>query len=75
MQSDKNVATNPITAVPFNTFAASKGAWDAAFVAAMVKMSMLGVDGSGLVDCTGALPGGSAKREVRRGNIFDRLRW
>lgn len=41
----------------------------------MTKMSMLGVDGAGLVDCTNALPGGSKKREVKRSNLFDRLRW
>ncbi|KAL5121522.1 hypothetical protein ACEQ8H_000594 [Pleosporales sp. CAS-2024a] len=72
---DKGIAQNPITAIPFNTFAASKGAWDAAFVSAMVKMSMLGVEDAGLVDCTSALPGGSRTREMRRSNLFDRLKW
>ena len=61
--------------LPFNTFALSKGAWDAAFVSAMTKMSMLGVDQSGLIDCTSALPGGSKKRDIRSSNIFDRLKW
>jgi hypothetical protein len=75
MQSDKNVAQHPLTAVPFDTFALSKGAWDAAFVSAMQKMSMLGVQDEGLIDCTSALPGGSKKRDVRNSNLFDRLKW
>ncbi|KAH7089834.1 heme peroxidase [Paraphoma chrysanthemicola] len=75
LEADKNVAQNPITAIPFNTFALSKGAWDLAFVSAMTKMSMLGVDGAGLVDCTSALPGGSRKREIKGANLFDRLKW
>ena len=58
LQSDKNVAQHPLTALPFSTFALSKGAWDAAFVSAMQKMSMLGVESDGLIDCTSALPGG-----------------
>jgi len=75
LQSDKNVAQNLLTAAPFATFALSKSAWDLAFVPAMTKMSMLGVDEDGLVDCTGALPGGSQKREVKGAGIGDRLRW
>jgi hypothetical protein len=64
-----------LTAVPFSAFALSKSVWDAAFVSAMQKMSMLGVDDKGLIDCTSALPGGSKKRDVRSSNIFDRLKW
>ncbi|KAJ4369662.1 hypothetical protein N0V83_005424 [Neocucurbitaria cava] len=75
LEADKNIAQDPVTSIPFASFALSKGAWDLAFVGAMTKMSMLGVEGGGLVDCTGALPGGSAKREVRRSNVFERLRW
>lgn len=75
LQADKNVAQNPLTAIPFDSFALSKGAWDLAFVNAMTKMSMLGVDGSGLLDCTSALPGGSRKREIKSSNVFDRLKW
>lgn len=61
--------------LPFNTFALSKGAWDLAFVSAMQKMSMLGVDSRGLIDCTSALPGGSKKRDVKNSNLFDRFRF
>lgn len=75
LQADKNIAQNPLTALPFSTFALSKGAWDVAFVAAMTKMSMLGVDRNGLIDCTSALPGGSRKREIKSANLFDRMKW
>lgn len=75
LQSDKNIAQNLLTSVPFALFALSKSAWDEAFVRAMTKMSMLGVNDDGLVDCTGALPGGSQKREVRAAGVWDRLRW
>jgi hypothetical protein len=61
--------------IPFNTFALSKGAWDVAFVSAMQKMSMMGVDQRGLIDCTSALPGGSGKRDIRSSNLFDRSKW
>jgi hypothetical protein len=75
LPSDRSIAQNPLTALSFSSFAVNKGAWDVAFVAAMQKMSMLGVDSDGLVDCTSALPGGSAKREIRNSNVFDRLKW
>lgn len=61
--------------IPFNTFALSKGAWDVAFVSAMQKMSMLGVNSKDLIDCTSALPGGSRKRDIRSSNVFDRFKW
>lgn len=61
--------------LPFNTFALSKGAWDVAFINAMQKMSMLGVDSKDLIDCTSALPGGSKKRDVKRSNVFDRFKF
>ncbi|KAF1833166.1 peroxidase 40 precursor [Decorospora gaudefroyi] len=76
LQSDRNLAQNPLTAIPFSAFALSKARWDEAFVGAMVKMGLLGVREQGLVDCTGALPGGAGrKREVRGGDVFDRLGW
>ncbi|PSN60262.1 heme peroxidase [Corynespora cassiicola Philippines] len=75
LQSDKNIASNLLTAAPFKSFAASQGLWAAAFVPAMTKMSMMGVDSKGLVDCTSALPGGSRKRDVKSSPLFDRLGW
>jgi hypothetical protein len=75
LPSDKSIAQNPLTMLPFNTFALSKGAWDRAFVSAMTKMSMMGVDQSGLIDCTSALPGGSRKRDIRNSNVFDRFKF
>lgn len=74
LQADKNIAQHPLTALPFSNFAVSKGAWDAAFVSAMTKLSMVGVDPNGLIDCTSALPGGSRKREIKSSNLFDRIR-
>lgn len=74
LESDKNLAKNLVTTGPFAAFAASKAAWAAAFVPAMTKMSMMGVQGE-LTDCTSALPGGSAKRDVKRAPLFDRLKW
>lgn len=75
LPSDKSVAQHPITKLPFNTFALSKRAWDMAFVSAMSKMSMLGVDQKGLIDCTSALPGGSKKRDMRNSDLFDRFKF
>jgi len=40
----------------------------------MLKMSMIGVDKSRLVDCTGALPKGSQKRDIKAAPIGARLR-
>ncbi|OSS47927.1 hypothetical protein B5807_06404 [Epicoccum nigrum] len=75
LPSDKSISQNPLTMLPFNTFALSKGAWDRAFVSAMTKMSMMGVDQSGLIDCTSALPGGSRKRDIKNSNVFDRFKF
>ncbi|KAF2729875.1 heme peroxidase [Polyplosphaeria fusca] len=72
LESDKNIANNLVTGIPFKAFSLSKGAWAAAFVPAMQKMSMMGVDGRGLIDCTSALPGGSQKRDVKNSPIGDR---
>lgn len=74
LKSDKALADNLISGVPFKAFELSKAAWSAAFVPAMAKMSMMGVSGK-LVDCTSALPGGSNKRDVKRANMFERLGW
>jgi hypothetical protein len=74
LQSDKALADNIISGVPFKAFALSQSAWSAAFVPAMAKMSMMGVSGK-LIDCTSALPGGSAKRDIKKANMFERLGW
>lgn len=75
LPSDKNLADHPVTGLAMKGFAVSQGAWSAAFVPAMAKLSMLGVEDEDLVDCTSALPGGSVRRDVRRSNVFERLRW
>jgi hypothetical protein len=75
LQSDKNIMNHRSTRASFTTFSVSKGLWDSAFVSAMTKMSMLGVNEKNMIDCTSALPGGSRKREIRSSNLFERLRW
>lgn len=73
LQSDKALSKAPLSTIPFNAFAKSQGAWAAAFVPAMTKMSLMGWRGGRGVDCTGALPGGSAKRDVKRASVWDRV--
>ncbi|KAF2710768.1 class II peroxidase [Pleomassaria siparia CBS 279.74] len=73
LESDKNLQTDSQTSGDFSNFASSQSAWASAFVPAMTKMSMLGVDDSGLVDCTSALPGGSSKRDVKKAPLFERM--
>ena len=75
LKADKNLADDVVAGVPFKTFAASQAVWAAAFVPAMTKLSILGVDGDGLVDCTSALPGRSRKRDIRRSSVWGRLGW
>ena len=73
--SDRNMANNFVTGASMRTFAVSQGAWNLAFVPAMERLGMHGVDQGGLIDCTSALPGGSRKREIKRSNMFERLGW
>lgn len=73
--ADKNLADDSQSSGAFTRFGQSQGAWAAAFVPAMEKMSMLGVTDADLIDCTSALPGGSTKRDVKRASLFDRLHW
>ncbi|KAF1961083.1 heme peroxidase [Byssothecium circinans] len=75
LQSDKNLAEDSVTKAPFVSFAASQTVWAAAFVPAMTKMSLIGVAGVTLTDCTGALPGGSGTRDVKRGPLLRSWRW
>jgi hypothetical protein len=73
--ADKNLANSPLTGASMRVFSLSAGAWSRAFVPAMTKMGMLGVEDEELVDCTSALPGGSRQRDVKRADVFDRARW
>jgi hypothetical protein len=75
LPSDKNLANNPLTGVSMRAFSFSAGAWSRAFVPAMTKLGMMGVEDEEMVDCTSALPGGSRKRDVKRSNVFERSRW
>ncbi|KAF2453287.1 heme peroxidase [Lineolata rhizophorae] len=75
-QSDRSLAhDDQRTAGPMQGFANSQGGWNAAFTAAMVKMSLRGVENPGeLVDCSEYLPRGTAPRNVRAAPINDRVR-
>lgn len=72
LESDKALADAFVSGEIFKTFARNQALWASAFVPAMTKMSMLGVDGGSLIDCTGALPGGSAKRDVKKASLWER---
>ncbi|KAI0121738.1 ligninase LG6 precursor [Xylariales sp. AK1849] len=50
--SDINLSNSSITSSDWNGFAASLSDWQAAFVPAMEKMAVLGVDESSLTDCS-----------------------
>lgn len=53
------------------------GKWTGAYADAMARLSVLGIPAdtaSGFVDCTGALPQGSNRRDVRAAPINDRAR-
>jgi hypothetical protein len=75
--ADKNLANHSVVGESFKEFANNAGGWAAAFVPAMSKLSLMGVDGGSgkLTDCTSALPGGTSKRDIRARSVFDRLRW
>ncbi|OCK77054.1 class II peroxidase, partial [Lepidopterella palustris CBS 459.81] len=59
-QSDINLAEQAEVGKAFRGFVDDQFGWDQAFVAAMVKMSLLGLNGGldSLVDCSAALPAG-----------------
>lgn len=74
--SDKNLAANPTVGKEFAGFVNNQGKWNGAFADAMAKMALFGVPGgsSNLIDCTGILPKGSSKRDIRAAPINDRAR-
>lgn len=75
-ESDKNLAANPIVGKEFSGFVNNQGKWTSAFADAMFRMSLFGVPGgkSNLIDCTGILPRGTTKRDIRAAPINDRAR-
>ena len=75
--SDVNLAQHPVVGKEFMGFVNAQGKWNSAYANAMAKMALLGVPGgkSNLIDCTGALPKGTAvKREIKAAPINDRVR-
>ncbi|GME64751.1 Fungal lignin peroxidase [Neofusicoccum parvum] len=72
LQSDKNLASDPATIAQWTAFNA-QGAWAAAFVSAMNKMSVLGNDAGSLTDCTSVLSAATSKRDIKAAPIADRM--
>lgn len=77
MASDASLAADPATKASFAGFVGKQGKWNGAFVAAMLKLSLLGVTGgsTNLIDCTSAVPPVRAvPRSLRqRRPIMDRV--
>lgn len=74
--SDQNLAADPQTSATFAGFVGRQGRWNGAFVAAMSKLSLLGVEGgtANLIDCTSAVPATrTVPRDVKRAPINDRI--
>lgn len=65
--SDSKLAAYGEVGKEFRGFVGNQGKWTGKFKDAMEKMVMFGSKGtSGMVDCTGALPGEvKVKREIR----------
>lgn len=71
LQSDKNLANQAEVGPVFHSFINNQIGWAVAFAPAMTKMSLFGVETSGLIDCTSVLPAGTLpKRSVARGAMF-----
>lgn len=71
LQSDKNLANQAEVGPVFHSFINNQIGWAAAFAPAMTKMSLFGVETSGLIDCTSVIPAGTLpKRSVARGAMF-----
>ncbi|KAF2203670.1 heme peroxidase [Delitschia confertaspora ATCC 74209] len=75
LQADRNLAEHAVVGKSFRSFSGNQAGWNAAFVPAMSKLSLMGVDAAGLIDCTFALPSGTKKRDIKRASVFDRLHW
>ena len=76
--SDINLSdpTKPV-GKEFQGFVGNQGKWSGKFADAMGRMSVLGIptsDVQKLIDCTGALPKGTQKRDIRAAPINDRAR-
>ena len=78
LPSDIQLSQNAATGPSFKQFAGNQMMWSAAFAPSMTKLSLLGVDKSGLIDCTSALPGsrGYVKRQpVKRTWWTPSIKW
>jgi len=56
-QSDINVANSPLTSAIWQQFSTNKAAWDKAYAAEYIRMSLLGFNSiNGMAECTKVMP-------------------
>lgn len=69
--SDLALSQHSVVGPQFASFVNRQGRWNAFFVAALTKMSLLGVPGGSdnLTDCTSFIPTGTKKRDIRAAPI------
>ncbi|KAL1305014.1 hypothetical protein AAFC00_003914 [Neodothiora populina] len=76
--SDVNLSnTSTTVGQAFSGFVNNQAKWAAAFTDAMARLSVLGIPTDtvdSFVDCTGALPSGSLRRDIRASPLNARLR-
>ncbi|KAM0812238.1 putative Peroxidase [Seiridium cardinale] len=65
LQSDINLSNSSTTSSDWTTFGGSLSDWEAAFVPAMEKMGLLGVDESTLTDCSSVVTAAFASKKAR----------
>ena len=73
-ESDINLSKQAQVGKEFQGFVNNQGKWAGKFADAMSRLSILGIKTgfAGLIDCTGALPKGTGRRDVRAAGIMER---
>jgi len=74
--SDASLAAHADVGPKFKSFVNNQAGWNAAFIPAMAKMSVLGVSGgaSSLIDCSQYIPAPQSKRDVKSAPINQLVR-
>ncbi|KAF7541718.1 hypothetical protein G7054_g373 [Neopestalotiopsis clavispora] len=70
LQSDINLSNGTDTSSDWTTFAGSLSDWEAAFVPAMEKLGLMGVDESTLTDCSDVVTAAFPSKKLRRSMNF-----
>ncbi|KAI1863556.1 hypothetical protein JX265_008773 [Neoarthrinium moseri] len=65
LQSDINLSNSSTTSGDWTTFAGSLSDWQAAFVPAMEKLGLMGVDEASLTDCSSVVTAAFSSRKAR----------